>query len=134
LRKEALLQKKKKIEELKEKRSKLKIDLFNFAQTQFSEAFTSWIHMKSIRLWVEAVLRYGLPAKFTVFLIKPNSSKVEPKLRTILNELFTDLGGDVYSDDIKGGGGNATDEGLTAFGLSNEKLYSYVFLDVHLHI
>jgi len=122
--------KEKKIEELKEKRGKLKIDLFNFSQTQFSEAFSSWIHMKSIRLWVESVLRYGLPAKFTVFLIKPISHKVELKLRQTFNELYSDLGGDVYADDIKGN----TDEGLSAFGLSNEKLYSYVFLDVHLHI
>jgi len=122
--------KEKKKEELLEKRSKLKIDLFNFAQTQFAEAFSCWIHLKSIRLWVESVLRYGLPAKFSVFLIKPHHPKVEPKLRSIFNELFSDLGGEVYSEEIKTTG----DEGLGTFGLTNEKLYSYVFIDAHLHV
>jgi len=119
----------KKLEELKEKRRKIKIDLFNFCQTQFNEAFSCLIHLKSIRIWVESVLRYALPAKFSVTLIRATSFKSQDKIRSALSELCSDLGGELYTEEIKTSG-----EDTGTFGLISEKFYPYVFLDVVLKI
>jgi len=119
----------KKLEEFKEKRRKIKIDLFNFCQTQFHESFSCLIHLKSIRVWVESVLRYALPAKFSVTMIKPHNFKNQDKIRNALNELCSDLGGEIYTEDIKG-----TGDDTGAFGIVSEKFYPYVFVDVILKI
>ena len=80
-------------------------------------------------MWAESVLRYGLPAKFNVFLLKPNL-KYENKVRTALNQVFSELG-QFYLEDIKSTG---ADEGLGSLGIASEKLYPYVFQDISLHI
>lgn len=51
-----------------EQRRKLQSDkkaleekLASWCRQNFAEAFIAWIHLKAIRLFVESVLRYGLP-------------------------------------------------------------------------
>jgi len=116
-------QRERKLEELKDKKNKIRIDLYNFVQTTFTDVFTCLIHLKSIRVWVESVLRYSI-GTFSVMLIRPNSHKVDGKIRSVLQDCFSNLGGDMYTEDLK-----TTDES-TSFGLVNEKFYPYVFLDV----
>ena len=41
-----------------------------FCQTTFSETFVNWMHLKVIRCFVEAVLRYGLPVDFSISCVK----------------------------------------------------------------
>lgn len=125
----AVVQRERKLEELREKRRKIRIDLFNFCQTQFNESFSCLIHLKSIRIWVESVLRYALPAKFSVTLIRASTHKNQDKIRSNLAELCSDLGGELYTEEIKTSG---EDSGTA--GLLNEKFYPYVFLDVVLKI
>ena len=43
----------------------------------FSEAYRAWIHLKTIRVFVESVLRYGLPPKMVAMLIKPGRHEGE---------------------------------------------------------
>ncbi|XP_035659763.1 V-type proton ATPase subunit C 1-A-like isoform X3 [Branchiostoma floridae] len=38
--------------------------LVRWLKVNFSEAFTAWIHVKALRVFVESVLRYGLPVNF----------------------------------------------------------------------
>ena len=45
-------------------------ELLRLARTNFSEAFQLLVHLKVLRLFVESVLRYGLPANYTGFFIK----------------------------------------------------------------
>ena len=45
-------------------------ELLRLARTNFSEAFQVLVHIKVIRLFVESVLRYGLPANYTGLVIK----------------------------------------------------------------
>ena len=51
-----------------EQRRKLQSDkkaleekLASWCRQNFAEAFIAWMHLKAIRLFVESVLRYGLP-------------------------------------------------------------------------
>jgi len=38
--------------------------------TNFSEAFEAWIHLKALRVFVESVLRYGLPPNFAAIIFQ----------------------------------------------------------------
>jgi V-type H+-transporting ATPase subunit C len=40
-------------------------ELLRLAKTNFGEMFGCWIHLKALRVFVESVLRYGLPPDFT---------------------------------------------------------------------
>jgi V-type H+-transporting ATPase subunit C len=44
--------------------------LTRWCKTHFGEAFVAWMHIKVIRVFVESVLRYGLPVDFTAVLYK----------------------------------------------------------------
>ncbi|CCF75611.1 V-type H+-transporting ATPase subunit C [Babesia microti strain RI] len=43
----------------------------------YSELFSSWIHLKAMRLFCESALRYGLPVEFAAFAIWPLDNKTE---------------------------------------------------------
>lgn len=36
----------------------------------FTEAFFAWVHIKVVRVFVESVLRYGLPANFQTTILR----------------------------------------------------------------
>lgn len=59
-------------------------------KVNFSETFIAWIHVKALRLFVESVLRYGLPVNFLAVLIFPNKKQTR-KLRETLNSLYSHL-------------------------------------------
>src|SRR3979490_772160 len=44
--------------------------IIRLAKTNFSEVFSSWVHLKALRIFVESVLRYGLPPDFTAAVIE----------------------------------------------------------------
>ncbi|KAF7456271.1 putative vacuolar ATP synthase subunit C [Cryptosporidium felis] len=59
----------------------------------FSDIFISWMHVKAMRCFVEAVLRYGVPPQFASFMIsmEPNPSKMR-KIRNCVEKVFTEMG------------------------------------------
>ncbi|XP_055346598.1 V-type proton ATPase subunit C-like [Paramacrobiotus metropolitanus] len=76
--------------------------LVRWLKVNFSEAFTAWIHVKALRVFVESVLRYGLPVNFQTILMLPNKKSTK-KLREDLQKLYghLDTGGlmsDKHSD------------------------------------
>uniref|UniRef100_A0A3B5MNP7 V-type proton ATPase subunit C n=1 Tax=Xiphophorus couchianus TaxID=32473 RepID=A0A3B5MNP7_9TELE len=64
--------------------------LVRWLKVNFSEAFIAWIHIKALRVFVESVLRYGLPVNFQAMLLLP-SKKTMKKLREVLNDLYKHL-------------------------------------------
>lgn len=80
--------------------SKSKIDLMRLAKTAYSEIFSGWLHIKAIRIYVESVLRYGLPPQFDCFAIKFEGSNVlnVDKAKKELIAKFGYLGGDGFSE------------------------------------
>jgi V-type H+-transporting ATPase subunit C len=64
--------------------------LIHFTQASFSEVFRAWIHLKAIRLFVESVLRYGLPVNFQAYLLKVSIGK-DKLLRSALGDLYAHL-------------------------------------------
>eukprot|EP00899_Mesostigma_viride_P028896 jgi/Mesvir1/9191/Mv15942-RA.1 len=61
--------------------------LIQWCSKSYGEVFSEWMHLCALRLFVESILRYGLPPKFVAAVVKPNK-KVEKKVRTALAQAF----------------------------------------------
>lgn len=90
-------------ERLKADVEKKRVILSRWCLVSYAEAFSSWIHVTAIRLFVESILRYGLPPQFLPVLIKPNL-KYESQLRKVLSSNFAAVGGEHFTDGTMGGG------------------------------
>ncbi|XP_015914927.1 V-type proton ATPase subunit C [Parasteatoda tepidariorum] len=116
---------------VKSQHAKLKMDkskqlsvLFRWLKVNFSECFVAWIHVKALRVFVESVLRYGLPVNFQAVLLEPLKPK---KLRELLNKFYSHLDSSLASgqiEDIPGG--------LTSFGV--EEYYPYVYFKINVDL
>lgn len=58
------------IEQLQVEVDNMRSGLTRWCKTHYGEAFVAWMHIKVIRVFVESVLRYGLPVDFTAVLYK----------------------------------------------------------------
>lgn len=77
--------------ELEAERSHVFGPLVRWLKVNFSESFIDWMHVKMLRVYVESVLRYGLPINFHVFILQPNT-KTSKKLTDILDKLYSKMG------------------------------------------
>ncbi|KAI9098076.1 ATPase, V1 complex, subunit C [Phlyctochytrium arcticum] len=66
--------------------------LLRLSKTNFGEVYSCYIHLKALRVFVESILRYGLPPDFQPMLLKAKP-KQERKVRDALNRHFAKLGG-----------------------------------------
>lgn len=77
--------------------SKSKNDLIRLAKTAYLEIFSAWFHIKAIRIYVESVLRYGLPPQFDCYAIQVSGSSVDKSKKELIAK-FGYLGGDGFSE------------------------------------
>merc|ERR1712241_385152 len=98
--------------------------LVRWLKVNFSECFMAWIHVKALRVFVESVLRYGLPVNFQAMVLLPQK-KTQKKLREVLNQQYAHL-------DSPGGGNAADIEMPAGLGFSNAEYYPYVYYKVNL--
>jgi V-type H+-transporting ATPase subunit C len=49
--------------------------LLRLCKANFSETYASWMHLKVLRMFIESILRYGLPPDFQTILVKVSGSK-----------------------------------------------------------
>lgn len=61
--------------------------LEGWCRTAYGEAFSCYVHLAVIRLFVESILRYGLPPQFQAAVVKP-LPKMEARLRAVLLASF----------------------------------------------
>jgi V-type H+-transporting ATPase subunit C len=54
----------------KGKMTKFQNELVRITKSAFSDTFQAWTHLKALRVFVESVLRYGLPPEFVSAVIK----------------------------------------------------------------
>uniref|UniRef100_A0A8C6M1X1 V-type proton ATPase subunit C n=1 Tax=Nothobranchius furzeri TaxID=105023 RepID=A0A8C6M1X1_NOTFU len=96
--------------------------LVRWLKVNFSEAFIAWIHIKALRVFVESVLRYGLPVNFQAMLLQPNK-KTMKKLREVLDDLYKhlDSGAAAIID-------SAMD--IPGLNLSQQEYYPYVYYKI----
>jgi len=63
----------------------MKTGLTRWCRTHYGEAFVAWMHIKVIRVFVESVLRYGLPVDFTAVLYKAIRNKEADLIQSLDN-------------------------------------------------
>lgn len=78
-------------------------EVIRLSRTAYGDIFKGLIHLKAIRIYVESILRYGLPPNFLINSIYINNSSKSPeKAEQILIEKFGYLGGNAFDKDKKG--------------------------------
>ncbi|XP_053672976.1 V-type proton ATPase subunit C [Anopheles nili] len=95
--------------------------LVRWLKVNFSECFCAWVHVKALRVFVESVLRYGLPVNFQAILIHP-SKKSTKRLRDVLQQLYGHLDGSAASS-----GGNADNVDIPGLGFGQSEYFPYVY-------
>ncbi|KJZ79092.1 hypothetical protein HIM_01243 [Hirsutella minnesotensis 3608] len=76
-------------------------EALRIGRTGWSESVMAWIHVLTLRVFVEAVLRYGLPLDYVTALVK-TTSKLAPKVKTALDANYSYLGGNAFGRDKRG--------------------------------
>lgn len=99
--------------------------LVRWLKVNFGECFTAWIHVKALRVFVESVLRFGLPVNFQAMILMPNKKQIK-KLRETLNDLYFHL-------DSAGAIGGSEDlpQGL---GFGQGEYYPYVYYKINIDL
>lgn len=92
----------------------LKKELLRLAKTAYSDCFINWFHIKCLRVFVESVLRYGLPPVFNskIIAVPP---KFLNKCKSDLISNFGYLGGNAFSKDAKSGKIKTNDASLNEY-------------------
>lgn len=75
--------------------------LTKWCKAHYGEAVTAWMHIKMIRTFVEAVLRYGLPVDYTTIIFRPKAKR-ERQLQQALEGLYGDVTGPMFGANAKG--------------------------------
>ncbi|KAJ6652248.1 hypothetical protein lerEdw1_012936, partial [Lerista edwardsae] len=96
--------------------------LVRWLKVNFSEAFIAWIHVKALRVFVESVLRYGLPVNFQAMLLQPNKRTMK-RLREVLYDLYKHL------DSSAAAIIDATMD-IPGLNLSQQEYYPYVYYKI----
>ncbi|PFH63339.1 hypothetical protein XA68_13796 [Ophiocordyceps unilateralis] len=76
-------------------------EALRMGRTGWSESVMIWIHVLTLRVFVEAVLRYGLPLEYVTALVK-TTSKLAPKIKASLDSNYSYLGGNAFGRDKRG--------------------------------
>lgn len=96
-----------------------------WTSTAYAESFMVAVHLKALRVYVESVLRYGLPVDFDVTAVFPAGSKGVSRVRKQLGEMYAHLAG--------GRGGGGGDDGVMVPGIMSDKeFFPYVSVDVNM--
>lgn len=100
--------------------------LVRWLKVNFGEAFIAWIHVKALRVFVESVLRYGLPVNFQAMLLSPQK-KSQKRLREVLNHLYGHL-------DNSAAGPAGTDMVDIPGVMSSSEYYPYVYYKISIDL
>lgn len=136
--KEEMQRARKEYEDAGQNEKKLWGDVLRLGRAAFGDAFQAWTHVKALRVFVESVLRYGLPPKFACALVHPRKKK-EKLIKKALDETYSHLGGSQYLEKKKNkkekirGGQEGLEESVSAvegsLGLEDEYC-PYVMFDL----
>ncbi|OWR49667.1 putative Vacuolar ATP synthase subunit C [Danaus plexippus plexippus] len=101
--------------------------LVRWLKVNFSECFCAWIHVKALRVFVESVLRYGLPVNFLAVVMVP-ARKSMKKLRDVLQHLYAHLD---HSAQQHGHAAQDNAE-LAGLGFGQSDYFPYVFYKINI--
>jgi len=112
---------------LEAERARQEVFLNQICRAAFSDTLIAWIHLKALRVFVESVLRYGVPPAFAAFFLKLHPRNFnEKRLRQELDSVFPQTGG--FGRSYQGGGGDSGAGDPTA--PDGTEYYPYVSLNL----
>jgi len=91
----------KEVDKLSQDERKLRGEALRLGITGYSESAMIWVHVLALRVFVETVLRYGLPLDFVCGLVQTNA-KLAKKAKASLDAQYSYLGGNAFGRDSKG--------------------------------
>ncbi|KAG6911776.1 hypothetical protein DXG01_000022 [Tephrocybe rancida] len=104
-------------------------ELLRLSRTNFSESFKILVHLKVVRLFVESVLRYGLPANYLGLVIEPDP-RVTKKTFNLLQTHFTYLS-PRSNGSTKGKGKGEGEEFIGEYqSLMDQEFFDFVLFEV----
>ncbi|KAF2120857.1 vacuolar ATP synthase subunit C [Lophiotrema nucula] len=89
------------VEKLDKDAQKLWGEALRLGRTGYSDSAMIWIHVLALRVFVETVLRYGLPLDFITGLVQ-TTAKAAKRVKTNLDAQYSYLGGNAFGRDSKG--------------------------------
>lgn len=92
---------KRELERVAREEKKVWGEALRMVHTGWSESVMIWAHVMALRVFVESVLRYGLPLEFVSALVQTNP-KLAKKVKTALDSAYSYLGGNAVGRDKRG--------------------------------
>ncbi|XP_031843362.1 V-type proton ATPase subunit Vha44 isoform X1 [Nomia melanderi] len=105
--------------------------LVRWLKVNFSECYCAWIHVKALRVFVESVLRYGLPVNFQAILLHPHR-RCARRLREILNQHYAHLDFSATASAATQANQDSMEIAGLGFGQNNYFPYVYYNIDVNM--
>lgn len=99
--------------------------LIRWLKINFGEIFAAYIHIKALRVFVESVLRYGLPVNFQAAVIEPAKGQ-QKKLRQELHKLY------IHLDGSAAGPIDTLEDSPALMSLGVNEYYPYVFFKLNI--
>ncbi|WKY08058.1 hypothetical protein Q1695_007508 [Nippostrongylus brasiliensis] len=99
--------------------------LIRWLKINFGEIFAAYIHVKALRVFVESVLRYGLPVNFQAVVVEPSKGS-QKKLRAELHKLY------IHLDGSAAGPIDTLEDSPALMSLGVNEYYPYVFFKLNL--
>lgn len=106
---------KSKREELKKECERQEKMMKGFCKASLSDVMIAWVHIKAMRVFVESVLRFGVPPSFASFILQPKQNQT-----TAMRKALADILGKGTPDTMASGDPGAEGE---------EDYYPYVSLN-----
>ncbi|CAG8141907.1 unnamed protein product [Penicillium olsonii] len=104
-------------------------ETLRLGRTAWSEAVMVWIHILVLRVFVETVLRYGLPLDFVCALVRTSTSKQADRAKQNLENKFSYLAGNAFGRDKKGRMQRDDPGEMHATGEASAEYTPYVFYE-----
>ncbi|KAF2131810.1 ATPase, V1 complex, subunit C [Dothidotthia symphoricarpi CBS 119687] len=121
----------KEADQLAKDEKKLWGEALRLGRTGYSESAMIWIHVLALRVFVETVLRYGLPLDFVCGLVQTNTKKAK-NAKTNLDTAYSYLGGNAFGRDSKGRvkkDDSATTSDMQQAGHVDQEYTAYVYYE-----
>jgi len=79
-------------DKLQQEKAKQYAPLVRWLRINFGEIFSAYVHVKALRVFVESVLRFGLPVNFQSVIMEPTKN-AQKRVRSELQKLYQNLDG-----------------------------------------
>merc|ERR1719316_1267699 len=74
-------------EEIKKECERQEKMMKGFCKASLSDVMIAWVHIKAMRVFVESVLRFGVPPHFASFVIQPKASQIQAMRKALADVL-----------------------------------------------